>query len=185
MRYEFDLAVKGLHAQPNASLNIRQTAFERLKSVAKSHITPMQDFYGSIVFSPMLYLAVFARLVGLANEAKTILRPDMEKALEVLSNTDPEDDELGIGPLHRIMLSLGDIVGASSLWSFYDRASLAARRAGSHSRPVNGDSSTVGVLDQEIKASCGADATTTIISAVNDDDKSHDNAYISDFRFTG
>lgn len=182
-QYEFDFAIKKLGAQPGASLEVRQAAFERLKSAIQSYFIPVQDFYGSVVSSPMVYVAVFARLAGLMNEAKTILRPDVEKALDVLSNSDAEDDELGIAPLHRIMLSLGDIVGASSFWSFFDRKSLAAKKTKATSKVVDKESVAEDTINQEIRASPGSADTTTTIGATNDGE-SHKEPYDTDFQFT-
>lgn len=40
-------------------------------------------------------------------------------------------------------------------------------------------------LDREITASCGADATMAVVNGTKDNDRSHNDTYVSDFRWTG
>lgn len=55
-------------------------------------------------------------------EARRIYRKDMAQALEILTDNDENNDAAGVYILCRIFCAMGDVVGALSAFSLYDRA---------------------------------------------------------------
>lgn len=67
--------------------------------------------------SPATYLAAFFRLRGELDRARKVLVTEMRRALEILSDDDPDNDFLGYQMLAYVLNCIGDPLDALSAWS--------------------------------------------------------------------
>lgn len=111
-------------------LNSQQKSAENLLSKLKEDITPWTlPSLESLNFidQPMMYVASFALLVDQLETVKALLKRDMIDALSILSDDDIYNDDTGIQLLFRILLHIGDTMGAFTAYSLLERPATRAR----------------------------------------------------------
>lgn len=126
-QYHFDVTRRQYLSLYDCSDKQKHDLLSRLQEKINSLLTP-RDKLSKIVDTPLGYVVAFSNIVGLREEARAIMKSDMTDALDILTNDDPADDGFGLSMLFRALLCYGDVVGASSIWSFWDRDALAQRR---------------------------------------------------------
>ncbi|KIW34089.1 uncharacterized protein PV07_00888 [Cladophialophora immunda] len=126
-----DKALEDFRRPRDWSEQQKKTLLAALDGKVRNLLLPKHETMG-VYYTPMAFVAAFAKLLGLKEESQKILKEDMANALEILSDNDAENDQAGLEQLFEILRCCGDFEGASSAWSFFDR------------RPKNAESQTLG-----------------------------------------
>lgn len=75
--------------------------------------------YGRPHYGPATYLAAYHWLNGRVSMARKVLQPDLQRAMEILSDHDHENDYIGYKILAYTLNHAGDPLNALSAWSFF------------------------------------------------------------------
>lgn len=112
------------------------------------------------------HLASFYAMVGEKEKSRSMVRADMADALDILSDDDPENDWLGFLILMQALTHSGDIVGALSVFSLFDRKQSLGAQTGF----VNGELEVKEVAGENCLAfSRGCDMCSKALSSFNPD----------------
>lgn len=150
----------GLHAFNNAYNKLCKTSsisleektnladeLEKTVSGTLAEMSKRMDLrFNYICKSPKTYASSFYALIGLNGRSRSIIKPDVAAAVEILSDNDPDNDEQGVSMLIGALHCAGDYVGALTAFSLMDRRSIPADTDDIASAPQSGDAYAGGFM---------------------------------------
>jgi len=124
-KYRFDASRDKLVSSPGLTLAEKTVILQDLKDYFRrttKACAALEDPSGAD--SAEGFIIGFCSLIGLHEDARQMCKREMGQALEILSDSDPDNDNVGSQLLARILCTLGDKVGALTAFSLLDRKIL-------------------------------------------------------------
>lgn len=126
MRY-FDRAKEQLGSLPSMNNSDATAIIDKLKDDIMKIMTPYHKDHREYD-RPTTYISALAQMADQHDYSKSFLKEDMTTAIEILTDEDIYNDASGVYILFQILLKHGDVEGALSAWSLYDRTDNRSRQ---------------------------------------------------------